>query len=189
MDELLSFYGVLLACGYSSVPRRHMYWSYDPDVYNEAISKAVRRNRFDKIMASIHLVDNSKATDNPFYKVRPIFSALNDTYKMMPYTKQLSIDESMIHYYGRHGYILWSLASPTGYMFHMEPYCGVHTYLPETGLGEGPSVVLGLAEQAEVPPGCTFVHDNLFTLLSLIDEMTTRGYGSLAICMTFLSQV
>uniref|UniRef100_A0A3B4VB30 PiggyBac transposable element-derived protein domain-containing protein n=1 Tax=Seriola dumerili TaxID=41447 RepID=A0A3B4VB30_SERDU len=192
MDELLSFYGVLLASGYSSVPRRHMYWSYDPDVYNEAISNAIRRNRFDEIMASIHLVDNSKATDDPFYKVRPIFSALNSTYKMMPYTKQLSIDESMIRYYGRHGckqfirgkpirfgYKLWSLASPTGYMFHMEPYCGVHTHLPETGLGQGPSVVLGLAEQAEVPPGCTFVHDNLFTSLSLIDEMTKQGYGSL----------
>ena len=123
-------------------------------------------------MASIHLVDNSKATDNPFYKVRSIFSALNDTYKMMPYTKQLSIDESMIRYYGRHGYILWSLASPTGYMFHLEPYCGVHTRLPEIGLGQGPSVVLGLAEQAEFPTGCTFVHDNLFTLLSFIDEIT-----------------
>ena len=64
-------------------------------------------------------------------------------------------------------------------MFHMEPYCGVHTHLPETGLGQGPSVVLCLAEQAEVPPGCTFVHYNLFTSLSLIDEMTKRGYGSL----------
>ena len=87
MDELLSFYGVLLASGYSSVPRRHMYWSYDPDVYNDAISNAIRRNRFDEIMASIHLVDNSKATDDPFYKVWPMFSTLNDTYKMMPYTK------------------------------------------------------------------------------------------------------
>uniref|UniRef100_A0A8P4GQ65 PiggyBac transposable element-derived protein domain-containing protein n=1 Tax=Dicentrarchus labrax TaxID=13489 RepID=A0A8P4GQ65_DICLA len=180
MDELLSFYGVLLASGYSSVPRRHMYWSHDPDVYNEAISNAIRRNRFDEIMTTL-----SK-------KVWPIFSAMNDTYKMMPYTKQLSINESMIPYYGRHGckqfirgkpirfgYKLWSLASPTGYMFHMEPYCGVHTYLPDTGLGQGPSVVLGLAEQAEVPPGCTFVYDNLFTSLSLIDEMTKRGYGSL----------
>ena len=129
-----------------------MYWSYDHDVYNEAISNAIRRNHFDEIVASIHLVDNSKATDDPFYKVQPIFSALNDTYKMMPYTKQLSIDESMIRYYGRHGYILWSLASPTGYMFHIETYCGVHTHLPETGLAQGPSVVLGLAEQAEVPP-------------------------------------
>uniref|UniRef100_A0A3B4ZSX5 PiggyBac transposable element-derived protein domain-containing protein n=1 Tax=Stegastes partitus TaxID=144197 RepID=A0A3B4ZSX5_9TELE len=122
MDELLTFYGILLTSGYSSVPRRHMYWTYDPDVYNE--------------------------------------------------TKQLSIDENMILYYGKNGckqfirgkpiwfwYKLWSLALPTGYMLHMY-------------------VVLGLAEQAEVPPGCTFVHDNLFTSLSLIDEMTKQGYGS-----------
>ncbi|TWW64991.1 hypothetical protein D4764_22G0006380 [Takifugu flavidus] len=26
MDELLTFYGILIASGYSSVPRRHMYW-------------------------------------------------------------------------------------------------------------------------------------------------------------------
>ena len=31
MDELLSFYRVVLASGYSSVPQRHMYLSYDPD--------------------------------------------------------------------------------------------------------------------------------------------------------------
>ena len=136
MDELLTFYGILLTSGYSSVPQRHMYWSYYPDVYNESISNAIRSNRFDEIMVSIHLVDISKATEDPFYKVRPIFSALNDTYKMMPHTKRLSIDESMIPYYGRHGckqfirgkptwfgYKLWSLASPTGYLFHMEPCC------------------------------------------------------------------
>lgn len=59
----------------------------------------------------------------------------------------------------------------------MEPYAGVHTLLPETGLGHGPSVVLGLAEQAGVPGGCNFTHDNLFTTLSLIDEITKQGYG------------
>lgn len=37
MDELLTFYGILIASGYSSVPRRHMYWSVDNDVHNESI--------------------------------------------------------------------------------------------------------------------------------------------------------
>ncbi|KAJ8412364.1 hypothetical protein AAFF_G00127000 [Aldrovandia affinis] len=32
--------------------------------------------------------------------------------------------------------------------------------------------------RANVPPGCTFYHDNLFTSLSLIDEMCKRGYGN-----------
>ncbi|KAI7810638.1 putative piggyBac transposable element-derived protein 3-like [Triplophysa rosa] len=72
----------------------------------------------------------------------------------------------MIPYYGHHGYKqfikgkpirygykVWSLASSGGYLYHMEPYAGVHTLLTETGLGHGPSVVLGLAEQAGY--GCT----------------------------------
>lgn len=79
MDELLTFNGVLLTSSYTSVLWRHMFWSYDPDVYNEAISNAMRRDCFDEIMASINLVDNSKATSDPFYKVRPIFSALNES--------------------------------------------------------------------------------------------------------------
>ncbi|KAF3860473.1 hypothetical protein F7725_000728 [Dissostichus mawsoni] len=47
MEELLTFYGILMTSGYSSVPRRHMYWSLDSDVHNESISDAMRRNRFD----------------------------------------------------------------------------------------------------------------------------------------------
>ncbi|KAJ4929398.1 hypothetical protein JOQ06_005006 [Pogonophryne albipinna] len=121
----------------------------------------------------------------------PIFSELNQSYKVMPFQEWLSVDESMIRYYGRHGfkqfirgkpirfgYKLWSLGSSSGYMHHMEPYGGSHTLLPETGLGQGPSVVLGLAEQAQVPQGCKFIHDNLFTSLGLLDEMTKRRYGS-----------
>ncbi|RXN29869.1 piggyBac transposable element-derived 3-like protein [Labeo rohita] len=190
MEELLVFYGVLLTSGYCTVPRRHLLWSLDDDVHNNCISNAMRRNRFDEIMASIHVVDNTKCNNDPFFKVRPIFQELNSSYKILPFSKWLSVDESMIPYYGRHGYKqfikgkpirygykVWSLASSGGYLYHMEPYAGVHTLLPETGLGQGPSVVLGLAEQAGVPGGCNFAHDNLFTTLSLIDEMTKRGYG------------
>lgn len=154
MEELLTFYGILIT-GYSSVPRRHMYWSLDGDVHNESISDAMRRNRFDEIMASVHVVDNTKITDDTFFKVRPIFSELNQSYKVMPFQEWLSVDESMIPYYGQHGckqlirgkpirfgYKLWSLPTSSGYMYHMEPY------------------------------------DNLFTSLALLDEMTKRGYGS-----------
>lgn len=40
------------------------------------------------------------------------------------------------------------------------------------------SLILGLAEQAQMPQGCKFFLDKLFTSLALLDEMTTRGYGS-----------
>ncbi|CAJ1048721.1 hypothetical protein L3Q82_007860 [Xyrichtys novacula] len=42
----------------------------------------------------------------------------------------------------------------------------------------GPSIIIGLAEQAQVLQGCKFFHDNLFTTFSLMDKMTKRVYGS-----------
>jgi len=48
------------------------------------------------------------------------------------------------------------------------------------GLEQGPSHGLahrGLAQQVEVLPRCIFVHDNLFTSLSLLHEMKKQGIG------------
>nr|XP_055023106.1 piggyBac transposable element-derived protein 3-like [Misgurnus anguillicaudatus] len=160
-EELLTFYGILLTTGYNSVPRQRLLWSGDNDVNNTSIKDAMRRNRFDEIMASIHVVDNMKITDDSFFKERPVFEELNKVTKTMTIQEYLAVDEMMIEYFGK-----------------MEPYAGSHTRLVETGLGQGPSVVLGLAEKAGVPPGCKFYHDNLFTTLTLVDEMTKRGYGS-----------
>uniref|UniRef100_A0A3Q3MCB3 PiggyBac transposable element-derived protein domain-containing protein n=1 Tax=Labrus bergylta TaxID=56723 RepID=A0A3Q3MCB3_9LABR len=106
-----------------SVSRRHIFWSLDSDVHNKNISDAMQRNQFDDMMASIHVVDNTKITDYPFFKVRPI-----------PFLQN--------HYHP----ILW---------------------LPWI-----------LADQAQVPQGRKFFHDNLFNSLSLLDERTKSGFGS-----------
>lgn len=45
---------------------------------------------------------------------------------------------------------------------------------PTLSLKRRPSIVLGLAEQAQVPQGCKFVHDNLITSRSRLDEMIKR---------------
>uniref|UniRef100_A0A8P4KED6 PiggyBac transposable element-derived protein domain-containing protein n=1 Tax=Dicentrarchus labrax TaxID=13489 RepID=A0A8P4KED6_DICLA len=180
-DELLTFYGILLISGYNSVPRRRLLWSDDYDVSNTAVKDAMRRNRFDEIMSSVHLVDNMKMTADPFFKVRPLFKHMDDINKTIPIAEHVAawckqfIRGKPI----RFGYKIWSLASSSGFVHQMEPYVGSHTHLVETGLGQGPSVILGLAEKAEVPPSAfKFYHGNLFTTLSLVDEMTLRGDGS-----------
>uniref|UniRef100_A0A8P4GEV8 PiggyBac transposable element-derived protein domain-containing protein n=1 Tax=Dicentrarchus labrax TaxID=13489 RepID=A0A8P4GEV8_DICLA len=178
-DELLTFYGILLISGYNSVPRRRLLWSDDYDVSNTAVKDAMRRNRFDEVMSSVHLVDNMKITADPFFKVRPLFKHLNDINKAIPIAEHVAWVHQFIRGKPiRFGYKIWSLASSSWFVHQMEPYVGSHTHLVETGLGQGPSVILGLAEKAEVPPGVKFYHDNLFTTLSLVDEMTLRGYGS-----------
>ena len=102
-----------------------------------------------------------------------------------------SVDESMIPYYGRHGtkqfirgkpirfgFKLWCLCSSDGYLLHAEPYCGKDTNLPETGLGQGSDVVLGMIEKCDLTKGSTVAMDNFFTTLPLLDKLTDMGmYG------------
>ena len=74
---------------------------------------------------------------------------------------------------------LWCINSSEGYLLHAEPYCGVDTDLPDTGLGQSPDVVLGLIEKCEVKAGSTVTLDNLFTSLPLLNVLTELGIGAL----------
>ena len=103
-----------------------------------------------------------------------------------------SVDESIIPYYGKHGtkqfirgkpirfgFKLWYIISSEGYLFHAGPYGGVDIDLPDTGLGQGADVVLGLIEKCKVKAGSTVPFDNLLTWLPLLDELTELGIDAL----------
>ena len=51
--------------------------------------------------------------------------------------------------------------------------------MPDTGLGEGADVVLGLIEKCDVKTRSTVTFDNLFTSLPLLDELTELAIGEL----------
>ena len=78
------------------------------------------------------------------------------------------------------GFKLWCITSSEGYLLHTEPYCGKDTDLPDTSLGQGADVALGLIEECEVKAGSTVTFDNLFTLLQLLDDLTELGIGALS---------
>ncbi|XP_068229303.1 piggyBac transposable element-derived protein 2-like [Palaemon carinicauda] len=63
------FLSILILSGYNKLPYRRMYWSENPDVFNNWVSKRIRRDTFDKILKSLHFTDNMKMTENRFYKV------------------------------------------------------------------------------------------------------------------------
>ncbi|KAJ4433833.1 hypothetical protein ANN_16145 [Periplaneta americana] len=123
----------------------------------------MRRNRYDELLRFLHLTNND-GLDGPdsLYKVRQLFHILNASFKQVSPGKCVSIDESMIPYYGRQfiretsvrfGFELWVAADPSGFIFHAEPYCGSSTRLPETGLGQGSNVALGLVAHVQLPQG------------------------------------
>lgn len=195
-DQLMAFFGILLLSGYARLPRRRFYWQSDPDVFNDLISKSMRRDVFENISKYLHLADNSllgRSADkpDPYFKVRPLFDHLNNKFKLLEKPKKLSIDESMVPYYGHHpckqyirckpvrfGFKLWCITTADGYLLHAEPYCGRATMLKETGLGQGADVVLGLVEASEVGPGHELFFDNLFTSVDLLDVLDARGIGA-----------
>ena len=58
-NEIKVFLAILLVSGYCQVPRFRMYWEESPDSHNEAISRAMSRNRFVQIMTYLHVCDNN----------------------------------------------------------------------------------------------------------------------------------
>ena len=97
--------------------------------------------------------------------------------------------KAIIPYYGKHGTKQFIRGKPIRFRFklwcitylkenhtvnhlHAEPYCGVDTDLPDTRLGQGADIVLGLMEKCEVKAGSTVTSDNLLISLPLLDELT-----------------
>ena len=90
--------------------------------------------------------------------MRPLFNAINKecVLNYRP-TQHVSVDESMVPYFGKHGskqdihdksikfgFKLWVMATPLGYCIQFCPYAGKDSIMQEyenIGLGLGPSVV------------------------------------------------
>lgn len=198
-DDIYAFLGTIILSGYNVLPRRRMYWENDEDVGNILISKWIRRKTFEDIFTNIHFcdIDQILSTNDRFAKIRPFIDHLNDVFlKYAPAEMDVSIDESMIPYYGRHpckqfirnkpirfGYKAWVAASRLGYCYQFDVYQGRNQQRdPNLGLGE--SVVLGFAQkmQKRFPEIMfSFYFDNFFTgpnLISALNNINSAGTGT-----------
>ena len=106
--------------------------------------------------------------------------------------KNVRIDESMVPYYGRHGfkqyiqnkpvkfgYKLWVAATPLGYAIQFYPYSGKDdNYNKDIGLGG--SVVMTLVSMLPIVPNSNYhvVMDNFFTSPSLLRLLKRIGMAA-----------
>ena len=190
--EIRAFFGILILSGYNQLPRRRMYWEKQEDVHNKLVSDTMSRNRFDTIFRYLKVCDNMNLDEtDKMAKVRSLFSHLNEKflefYPMLD--RYLSVDESMVPYFGRHsskqfiktkpirfGFKLWRLCSILGYIVQFEPYTGAGD-VRYRELGVGGSVVADLLSGLpEYPWHVTF--DNYFTNLNLMTHLKDRGIGA-----------
>ena len=110
------------------------------------------------------------------YKAAPLLEMLNERFKIYNFSEQLSIDESMCKYFGKHsakqfmrqkpicfGFKFWVLAASSGYLYHMDLYTR-----KDQNVGTGASTALGsrvverLLEHVPANSARTVFFDNFF---------------------------
>lgn len=191
IEELHVFFGILLLSGYGKYPNRRCYWLGEDDV-PKLVQDSMRLKRFEKILKYIHFNDNNNIIkQDRLYKLRPLIDQLNQKFrKHGGLDENLSIDESMVPYYGKHyakqyirgkpirfGYKNWALCSSSGYMYGFQIYTGKDSS-NEKQFGLGGDVVVSLLKQVEVPPnhGHKLYFDNYFTSLRLLSHLANKKY-------------
>ncbi|XP_071052955.1 piggyBac transposable element-derived protein 3-like [Onthophagus taurus] len=190
--EIMHFIGILLMSGYNSVARYKMYWEKSIDCNYQGILSLMSRNRFEELLRYFHVADNANLTQgDKFAKVRPLWDLLNKRWlKYYPGDRNLSIDESMIPYYGKHGakqhihgkpirfgYKTFSICTRLGYLIHGELYQGASTGNTHPAFGVGGSVVLDLLSRLP-PANYSLYMDNFFTSLPLLNELKKLGHDA-----------
>ncbi|KAJ4433517.1 hypothetical protein ANN_15826 [Periplaneta americana] len=99
IEELYTYFAILLVSGYVKVPHRRLFWETRDDSHNLLISNAMTRNRFDIIHRFLHFSDNSEIdqTDRVF-KVRPLIDYVNNKFQesAQPLGSKYSLDEAVL---------------------------------------------------------------------------------------------
>jgi len=191
-EEICAFLAVLILSGYVPLPRRRMYWQQAADCRNSVATNFMTRDRFDEIMCNFHLADNNQLhKEDKFAKLRPRFDNLNRSFLARFCSEtRLSIDESMVPYFGHHGckqfirgkpirfgYKIWCLNTMLGYPIQFQAYQGKGSVTrPELGLGG--LVVLDLIKDLLVGPKYRLYFDNFFISLHVLDNLTACGVGA-----------
>ncbi|KAL3210038.1 hypothetical protein MRX96_052300, partial [Rhipicephalus microplus] len=193
-DELRAYFGLLLLMSVSLRHHFYHYWSRDPLFNSEEIAKVMSFKRFQYIMNSLRVNDDSKEKKkvedgyDRLGKLRPLIYKLNGSFQKeyLPSSHQ-AIDESFIPFKGRssmkqylpmkpikRGYKVWCRAdSRTGYLLQFQLYEGKNASRP-ANQSLKKHVVLYLSEN--VKPGMQLLFfDKYFTCTRLMKTLAERG--------------
>lgn len=191
--EIRQFIGILYITGYNTRPDIQNYWAANPTLECPLIRATMPRDRFLRLKRYLHVCDNRQLDKNDkFAKVTPLNDLMNEKFMQFGlFTHNLSIDEQMIAYYGRHsckmfikgkpirfGFKYWALCSAEGYLYSFMPYGGAKAVpdpvYAEYGLGE--TVVLKLLSKLENPLQHCVAFDNFFTSHQLVSRLSQMNY-------------
>nr|CAI5863906.1 unnamed protein product [Callosobruchus analis] len=114
------------------------------------VTNALSRNKFESIHRFLHLNDSVIDKSDKIYKIRPLIDRLNKVSQesISPLGKNVSVDEVMEPYYGRHhmkqfikgksirfGFKFWCLCTFDGYLVKFDVYTGAGDKVEGESLG------------------------------------------------------
>ena len=130
LGKLKAFIPIILVGGYTELQRQEIHWERREDGYNLFVSSMMGKNDFEECKKYLHFSDNNNLDMvDQLAKVRPQFNSFNQ-HCLLNYqpAQHISVDESMVLYFGGHGtsqhihgkpiefwFKLWVMATPLGY--------------------------------------------------------------------------
>ena len=204
LQELNTFIGIII---FTSFNRRHAqrdYWSTDPFLHAEPVSKAMSRNKFEMIKSFLKL---SKPEDedkqNKVWRVQKIVDIFKKNLLQFGiFSSALPVDEMTVKFFGkvsikqfikskptRYGIKLWGLCSSGGYLFNFDIYCGKNS---ETGtqlskIVQGSRVVITMLQPLLTSTSIQKLDkfhvyfDNLFCCTDLLIHLKKLGLKATAV--------
>ncbi|XP_045127477.1 piggyBac transposable element-derived protein 4-like [Portunus trituberculatus] len=194
-NEIKTFIGMNLLMGIVKLPSYRDYWSSNPCLHNDFISKLMPVNRFGWLLGNSHLNDNTLMPDrkspeyDKLYKVRPFLKAMQENFErhFLP-SCSVAVDESMIKFKGRssmkqyqpnkpikRGYKVWMMADKSGYCLKFDIYTGKVENKVTKDLGA--KVVTSLVEDLEGKEHKVYF-DNYFTSVDLMKKLKEKGVNA-----------
>lgn len=190
--EVRAYIGLLMFMNIAPLPSMHMYWQEGSPTFNPWVSSIMPRNRFQELARYFHLADSTTAVPrgqpgyDPLFKVRPLISLTQESFALQFHPGQnLTVDEAMIKFKGRCGFLQYIPAKPTKwglkvwalcdsdsyYMLNYSVYTGRINDVP-AGVGEalGDRVVKHLSAP-HLSKWHTIYFDNYFTSITLLEYL------------------
>ena len=142
--DMKKFFLILLVMGRSPQPSMDLYWKKNQWFSNHLIRETMPLVRFQQMLRFLHFVDNNNTPDRKgtgydhFWKIRPLIDLIRHHFHREAILSQdISHDEIMVPYKGRHsakqymkdkptrwGFKLYGIGSTKGYLADFEPYMG-----------------------------------------------------------------
>jgi hypothetical protein len=185
-EEMKNFFGLCLQMGVVKLPKLRDYWSSRPVFGGYPIgSQVMPRNRFEKLMANLHLADNASFDGSDrLYKISPFITLFNAACERIYRPgRDVCIDESLVPFRGRivfrqyipnkrhrYGIKLFKLCSKGGYTYKTIVYAGKDT----SRIGSvAESVVMKLMDGL-LDNGRRLFTDNWYTSIPLAETLIKR---------------